>query len=373
MDTTKNAYLDKVIDKLFGETIIDHEQEEIILPHHSYPLLYHTLPVGLLLPARYGPIFFKHCRDIYGITEDEIQYVWGKYIKIIKDEIENKPLFALIDGKRLNESKQIDYLDKVVEYLVYDSKDDKLPFDNSYISFNTYIKNIYGITDEEVDYVYFKYRYLVGWDEVRRYNEYLPESLNESREDNYLDKVVNQLVDETTVNNDHRRIYFNFLPRTPVLHDLGPSIHTIPFPPPPNLLLPMNHSYFIKHCKKIYGLTENEIIYVWDKYKSIIINKMRTKNNINESKEEKQEEYLNWALKTTIKHLRSEAVLEPYIDDYIEKIITGEYNNTAPASLLQMWRDWGLNWGEQALLWEQIKDEWGYAKKLKRWYDKNRL
>jgi len=370
----QEQYLDKVVEQLVGETIIDHDNEGIIFPflHSHYNATFRNfnqLTANILMPLA------KYTHSTYGLTEDEYQYVWRKYKSIILDKIKNKPLFALIDGKRLNESKQIDYLDKVVEYLVYDSKDDKLPFDNSYISFNTYIKNIYGITDEEVDYVYFKYRYLVGWDEVRRYNEYLPESLNESREDNYLDKVVNQLVDETTVNNDHRRIYFNFLPRTPVLHDLGPSIHTIPFPPS-TLILPMNHSYFIKHCKKIYGLTATEIIYVWDKYKSIIINKMRTKNNINESKEKKQAEYLNWALKTTIKHLRSELVYynkNMNIDDYIDKIITGEYSNMAPASLLQMWRNWGLNWDEQVLLWEQIKDEWGYAKKLKRWYDKNRL
>ena len=82
-------YFNKIVDQLVGETRIDYEQQAIFLPHHSYPLLYHTLPVGLLLPARYGPIFFKHCRDIYGITEDEIQYVWGKYINILKDEIEN--------------------------------------------------------------------------------------------------------------------------------------------------------------------------------------------------------------------------------------------------------------------------------------------
>ncbi len=268
----QEQYLDKVVEQLVGETIIDHDNEGIIFPflHSHYNATFRNfnqLTANILMPLA------KYTHSTYGLTEDEYQYVWRKYKSIILDKIKNKPLFALIDGKRLNESKQIDYLDKVVEYLVYDSKDDKLPFDNSYISFNTYIKNIYGITDEEVDYVYFKYRYLVGWDEVRRYNEYLPESLNES-------------------------------------------------------------------------------------------------------KEKKQAEYLNWALKTTIKHLRSELVYynkNMNIDDYIDKIITGEYSNMAPASLLQMWRNWGLNWGEQVLLWEQIKDEWGYAKKLKRWYDKNRL
>jgi len=169
-------------------------------------------------------------------------------------------LFALIDGKRLNESKQIDYLDKVVEYLVYDSKDDKLPFDNSYISFNTYIKNIYGIRDEEVDYVYFKYRYLVGWDEVRRYNEYLPEPLNESREYNFLNTIVYQLVGETIIDHEQEEI---ILPHHsyPLLYD------TLPV----GLLLPARYGpIFFKHCRDIYGITEDEIQYVWGKYINIL-------------------------------------------------------------------------------------------------------
>ena len=56
------------------------------------------------------------------------------------------------------------YLDKIVSYMIRHSSDG-FPYDNSVMSFNDYCINTFGLTDDEIDYVYRRYRYLMGWDD----------------------------------------------------------------------------------------------------------------------------------------------------------------------------------------------------------------
>ena len=56
------------------------------------------------------------------------------------------------------------YLNKIVDYMVRHSKDNQFPFDTEKYSFSKYCKNEFGLTDLEVQYVFYKYRYLMGWD-----------------------------------------------------------------------------------------------------------------------------------------------------------------------------------------------------------------
>ena len=35
-------------------------------------------------------LHLKHCRDVYGLNDDEIEYVWKEYKQIIKDKIRNE-------------------------------------------------------------------------------------------------------------------------------------------------------------------------------------------------------------------------------------------------------------------------------------------
>ena len=79
-------FLNKVIDQLVSETRIDYDMEEIQFPF-SFSLfftLFH-FPSRLLLFR----LFTKHCRDVYGLNYDEIEYVWKEYREIIKDKIKN--------------------------------------------------------------------------------------------------------------------------------------------------------------------------------------------------------------------------------------------------------------------------------------------
>ena len=71
----------------------------------------------------------------------------------------------------------------------------------------------------------------------------------------FLDKVIYQIISETRVKDD--LLHTPFLPRPSHLFYLPdfPSFSSFSFP------------FFISHCKKVYSLNEQEIDYVWVKYK----------------------------------------------------------------------------------------------------------
>tara|TARA_R110000751_G_scaffold271358_1_gene371142 strand:+ start:1330 stop:1587 length:258 start_codon:yes stop_codon:yes gene_type:complete len=80
-------YLDKVIDQLVSETTIDYDEEEVFVPFHPFYFLSLFYSPNLdVLSLLY---FSNHCRDVYGLNEQEIKYVWKEYKRIIKDKINN--------------------------------------------------------------------------------------------------------------------------------------------------------------------------------------------------------------------------------------------------------------------------------------------
>ena len=84
-------FLDKVIDQIVSETTIDYDRKviETPFPHSlSFPLLQFSLSILSLLLSL-SSSFLKHCEDVYGLNEQETEYVWKEYRKIIKDKIEN--------------------------------------------------------------------------------------------------------------------------------------------------------------------------------------------------------------------------------------------------------------------------------------------
>ncbi len=75
----------------------------------------------------------------------------------------------------------------------------------------------------------------------------------------YLNKVVDILVDETTINN----------------YGVNTPFSSFPFLDPPFLLnLIQSPTYFSEFVIDYYGLTEEEINYVWKQYRDIINNKI---------------------------------------------------------------------------------------------------
>ena len=96
-------YLDKVLDYIVSRTKIDYDKGEIIFPFTTratpYPFLSSTSPLSRLTTAssslsflRSFPFslpFVKYCNGQFGLTEEEIEYVYYRYKKIINNKISN--------------------------------------------------------------------------------------------------------------------------------------------------------------------------------------------------------------------------------------------------------------------------------------------
>jgi hypothetical protein len=81
-------FLDKVYDQIISETrVID---DKVYTPFLFIPLYHHPLISHLLSPHFFISSFYKHCKEIYSLNEQEIDYVWGKYKKGITTLMEDK-------------------------------------------------------------------------------------------------------------------------------------------------------------------------------------------------------------------------------------------------------------------------------------------
>jgi len=78
MDNKK--YLDKVIEHLVRGTKIDYENTRITFPFllSSLPFHYTSFPWSPLLFSDFIP-FYSYCENQFGLTDDEIRYVWKGY------------------------------------------------------------------------------------------------------------------------------------------------------------------------------------------------------------------------------------------------------------------------------------------------------
>ena len=74
-------FLDKVLDQLLSETEVDHDEGRIYTPFKPHFLIQFFFLLSTFT------LFSKHCRDVYGLNDDEIEYVWEGYKQIIIDII----------------------------------------------------------------------------------------------------------------------------------------------------------------------------------------------------------------------------------------------------------------------------------------------
>ena len=213
MEDNKKRYLEKIVKWFVDDTVIDYDNRTW-LPTYlenmtDFPVSLRPLGISKLSLFPLTRIY-DHCRDTYGLNNDEIDYIWGKYSIIIIDKINN--------SKSINESvdRKNEYLDKVVEYLVDDtiidygrkmisypslspsyssplspsSAPSSLPISSP---FSKFIKGNYGLTNDEIDYVWEEYKNIIN-EKIENVG-----SINESvdRKNDYLDKVVDFLVEDT--------------------------------------------------------------------------------------------------------------------------------------------------------------------------------
>ena len=67
-------FLDKVLDQIVSETEMDYEKERAYTPFYSY-IPYYSI-------SSYRSPFTKHCKEVYGLNIQEIEYVWNNYREI---------------------------------------------------------------------------------------------------------------------------------------------------------------------------------------------------------------------------------------------------------------------------------------------------
>jgi hypothetical protein len=90
MENKVDKYLDKVVVFLVKGTTIVYDREEKDLPIITYPFFSPTLlSTFVSYPLYLLPSFSIYVRDNYGLTEEELEYVFDGYRKIILDKIEN--------------------------------------------------------------------------------------------------------------------------------------------------------------------------------------------------------------------------------------------------------------------------------------------
>ena len=185
-----NEFLDKIVGHLVDESKISYKRSfgsVVIYPYLSHFPRLGFKPFPITTSHPFSPLstdLYYHCKDIYGLTEREIQYVWVEYKEIMRGKIEwNKPL---------NESKkdmQDGYLNRVVKQLVDETEIDfknrrvkldaaeySFPFysfgsfraerENIIIepksNFGKYIISNYGVDENEYKEIYIRYMVTIG-------------------------------------------------------------------------------------------------------------------------------------------------------------------------------------------------------------------
>jgi len=87
----------------------------------------------------------------------------------------------------------------------------------------------------------------------------------------FLDKVCEQIISETRIDDDKLYLPFPFLPFLPFSSLSPPNISFYPS---------YLYSFFSYHCKDVYGLNEQEEDYVWNRYKVEITTLMDKKEMV---------------------------------------------------------------------------------------------
>ena len=82
-------FLNKVLDQLVRETMIDYDRGVVESPFFSFIWVYNFLNHRSSSSLFFLPSFVDHCKGVYGLNDDEIEYVWEEYRETIIDKINN--------------------------------------------------------------------------------------------------------------------------------------------------------------------------------------------------------------------------------------------------------------------------------------------
>lgn len=79
----QKEYLDKVVDQMVSETTIDYDKGRIDSP---FTVFYHS---DIIRQNESTYYFATHCEEVYGLDDDEVEYVWVVYKDIINNKLKN--------------------------------------------------------------------------------------------------------------------------------------------------------------------------------------------------------------------------------------------------------------------------------------------
>ena len=92
------GFLDKVLGQIVSETKINDIEERVYPPNsndtnsYSLPHPSSSLLFFFFISLKHYPLptfFYLHCRDVYGLNNEESKYVWEEYKIIIRDNLKN--------------------------------------------------------------------------------------------------------------------------------------------------------------------------------------------------------------------------------------------------------------------------------------------
>ena len=85
----RDVYLDKVVQYLVEDTMIDWRKKQFILPF--FPVVSH--PFSTFFSFRptttTDSSYYRYFRDTYGLTKEETDYVWSRYRNVMVNKFEN--------------------------------------------------------------------------------------------------------------------------------------------------------------------------------------------------------------------------------------------------------------------------------------------
>jgi hypothetical protein len=82
-------FLNKVLDQLVRETMIDYDRGVVESPFFSFIWVYNFLNHRSSSSLFFLPSFVDHCKDVYGLNLEETEYVWKEYYIRVKVKINN--------------------------------------------------------------------------------------------------------------------------------------------------------------------------------------------------------------------------------------------------------------------------------------------
>ena len=230
-----HSYTDRVVKQLVDETEIDFKNSRVKLDSAEFSFPFYSFGARRAdaenLISEPNSNFGKYVISNYGVDETEYKEIYAMYMGIIASRLQDHD--ENVNHLHLHESTEDKFLDKIVNQLVNETiiEDDQYDIavaypswrtdegfwgegvavdlllnvdknNTNFFQFRNYVNNMYGLDEDEINYVWTQYKMGV-WDKEQQNiytyqksleDEELNESKNESTYKNYLGRILERMV-----------------------------------------------------------------------------------------------------------------------------------------------------------------------------------